>query len=119
MRIVGGIEAEPHSWPFQVLVLRINQKTFKYGNRSKILFEEYYTCGGSLLNKHTVITAAHCVYDHKPNDFVRQNRISYRSIFKVFVGFHEIKLVYKNFNIKDSSTLGIEVTKVIIVRTLF
>lgn len=116
MRIIGGIEAEPHSWPFHVLVLRINQKIFKYGNRSKVMFEEYYTCGGSLINKHTIITAGHCVYDHKQNDFIRKNRIYYKTIFKVFVGFHEIKLIYKNFNIKELSLLGIEVAKVILVR---
>ncbi|XP_038047527.1 uncharacterized protein LOC119721522 [Patiria miniata] len=50
LSVVGGTEAVPHSWPWQVsLQLR---KTF--GGFS-------HWCGGSLINNEWIVTAAHCV----------------------------------------------------------
>lgn len=45
-RVVGGVEAEAHSWPWSVALLRFNG----------------YFCGGSLIDEEWVLTAAHCVY---------------------------------------------------------
>ena len=44
-RIVGGVEAVPHSWPHQV----------------GLFIDEFYFCGGSLISDQWVLTAAHCV----------------------------------------------------------
>ncbi len=44
-RIVGGQEAVPHSWPWQVQI--------KDG--------PYHVCGGVILSEHWVLTAAHCL----------------------------------------------------------
>ena len=46
-RIVGGTNAQPGSWPWQVLVD----------------FEEHQgpvSCGGSILTPYWIVTAAHC-----------------------------------------------------------
>lgn len=48
-RIVGGEEATPGSWPWQVLLTSSST-----GTSSQF-------CGGSLLNDRWVLTAAHCV----------------------------------------------------------
>merc|ERR1712227_901914 len=45
-RVVGGVEAEAHSWPWSVALLR-------FGG---------YFCGGSLIDEEWVLTAAHCIY---------------------------------------------------------
>jgi secreted trypsin-like serine protease len=43
-RIVGGVEAKAHSWPWQIVLLVNGQ----------------FQCGGSIINENYVMTAAHC-----------------------------------------------------------
>jgi secreted trypsin-like serine protease len=45
--IVGGNEAVPHSWPYQV-------KLLKYGS---------FSCGGTLISDRWIVSAAHCFSD--------------------------------------------------------
>lgn len=60
--IVGGDEAQPHSWPWAVAL---------YRNRNGA---RYFQCGGSLISDQYVLTAAHCVVRSSvpgsPKDFV-------------------------------------------------
>ena len=48
-RVVNGENASPHAWPWQIS-LRVNGR---------------HICGGSLIDKDWVVTAAHCV-DRNP-----------------------------------------------------
>ncbi|XP_028969527.2 elastase-1-like [Esox lucius] len=48
-RVVGGEVAKPHSWPWQVSLQVQSGRTF------------FHNCGGSLIRKGWVVTAAHCV----------------------------------------------------------
>ncbi len=55
-RIVGGVQARPGAWPFQVYV-----------------FAAGTACGGTLIDRSWILTAAHCVVDDNgrvtdPND---------------------------------------------------
>ncbi|XP_037641201.1 elastase-1-like [Sebastes umbrosus] len=48
-RVVGGEVAKPNSWPWQISL------QYKSGSRY------YHTCGGTLIERGWVMTAAHCV----------------------------------------------------------
>jgi len=80
-RVVNGMNAAPHSWPWQVS-LRVRGR---------------HICGGSLIKPNWIVTAAHCVY-----------RYPYPDGYTVVVGGHrrkgstavqeefEVKTVYKH-----------------------
>lgn len=55
--IVGGREAEPGEWPWQVALI----------NAGGHPYDDQY-CGGSLISPDWVITAAHCADDAAPED---------------------------------------------------
>ncbi|XP_073510799.1 acrosin [Phyllobates terribilis] len=55
-RIVGGRDAQPGSWPWLVSIQQpIDEETF------------IHLCGGSILNTHWVVTAAHCFKNQDDN----------------------------------------------------
>ncbi|XP_078356744.1 trypsin-like [Oculina patagonica] len=46
-RVIGGVDAKPGNWPWQIALLRGSSKSF--------------SCGGSLIAPDWVVTAAHCI----------------------------------------------------------
>ena len=52
-RIVGGQVASNRDWPWQVGL--------------QTLTDDFIFCGGSLLNREWVLTAAHCIYRNNPS----------------------------------------------------
>lgn len=57
-QIFGGQEAQPGAWPWQAALVWANQPNAYYG--------QY--CGGTLIAPQWVLTAAHCVDDHEPDE---------------------------------------------------
>ncbi|XP_060127046.1 transmembrane protease serine 9-like [Zootoca vivipara] len=49
-RIVGGRDAEPGAWPWQVSL-----QVYRFGTGY------HHVCGGSVINNNSVLTAAHCI----------------------------------------------------------
>ncbi|KAG8558462.1 hypothetical protein GDO81_017003, partial [Engystomops pustulosus] len=64
-RVVNGIDARAHSWPWQISL----QYQASTGNWA-------HTCGGTLISDTWVLTAAHC--------------ISSTRVYRVFVGKHNL-----------------------------
>ncbi|XP_035223887.1 suppressor of tumorigenicity 14 protein homolog isoform X2 [Stegodyphus dumicola] len=60
-RIVGGEEAIPHSWPWQVSLQEV------------IVDPSAHFCGGTLINSQWVLTAAHCFLEYRTFDCSEAN----------------------------------------------
>nr|XP_005988760.1 PREDICTED: chymotrypsin-C [Latimeria chalumnae] len=52
-RVVNGVDARPHSWPWQISLQYLRDGTWRH------------TCGGSLIATNWVMTAAHCISKSK------------------------------------------------------
>jgi hypothetical protein len=74
-RIIGGVKAVEGSWPSHVLIVfkyKANLELKKH--RVKVLVSHSSSCGGTLIAKDAVITAAHCI---SKKARVTYNNISY------------------------------------------
>ncbi|XP_071401152.1 chymotrypsin-like elastase family member 2A [Centroberyx affinis] len=69
-RVVNGVDARPHSWPWQIS-LQIEHNGYST-----------HTCGGSLIATNWVLTAAHC--------------INMTLNYLVFVGKHDLRVSEPN-----------------------
>ncbi|CAF0959695.1 unnamed protein product [Brachionus calyciflorus] len=82
-RIMNGKEALPNSWPWAVSI-------GLEGPRDKVP----HACGGTLINKRTVITAAHCVIRNSiftlvgsPAPYTKYNSIE--KMLRIYIGLHD------------------------------
>ena len=60
-RIMGGQDAIPHSWPSSVLIIFKYSKKVNSSNGSPIVISQKSICGGTLIDRFTVITAANVI----------------------------------------------------------
>ncbi|XP_043231310.1 uncharacterized protein LOC122386302 [Amphibalanus amphitrite] len=80
-RILGGREAEVNEWPWQVALLK--KVVTKQGKRAARFF-----CGGTLIGKEYILTAAHCV-----DKFDGFNHTDLRSHLIVLLGDHDLRFL--------------------------
>ncbi|KAM3848189.1 transmembrane protease serine 12 [Vipera latastei] len=81
-RIVGGHDAEPGAWPWQVsLQIHYSDRAYRH------------ICAGVLISNNSVLTAAHCIQDYpKPDNW------------RAVVGLHHLYVHWpfsKEYHIKD------------------
>jgi len=76
-KIVNGLAADPNDYPFFVSLLVNLEDT------------SYLTCGGFIIAPSYIITAAHCLYDHKEKNKLRKD-------FKNIKILHYQKALFNN-----------------------
>lgn len=123
VRIAGGIPVANNSWPASVYFVLdyINYITI---NGSWVYINRRQACGAVLINRRTIITAAHCIIEKI--DFVHNGvpysikvelnryRSSWSEMYRVFIDSHNVAGLNSWFSTSQAKQVGVvEFTRVI------
>lgn len=124
IRIYGGKEASPYSWP-SIAWITFNF-TYKYTTNDGVVEDtKLYSCSGSLIDNRTILTAANCyikdveIFNYNTGVFQRipvtidKNFPTIESRYTVYLGLHDKRSI--NGNKIDPPAIKLSIQSFIIV----
>lgn len=115
LRVVGGVDAAPHSWPSAVLYFA-SYSALVMLDGDEVLVRRQYMCGGSLIDRRTVLTAAHCILERFEHVYNNRSYLinvttndfnpTIGSIYSVFVGVD--RYIQPDYDIKPARLVKVD-----------
>ncbi len=117
LKIVGGIAAVPSSWPSHALVKLFVKTDFRFSDGKITTLSQGFMCAGTLINRYTVLTAAHCIltkfdYGYQGDQYtipVSPNKYypTQEAMFRVYLG------AYNMTNLKTNSVISRSIARIV------
>jgi len=92
--IIGGQEAATHGWPWQIMIFLVRSDSDS--DKPKRIH-----CGGSIISKRYIVTAAHCIFDSQTGRRYR------RTDFELHAGRHDT-------NVSEAGSQVLQAEKIIV-----
>ena len=116
-KIVGGSTAVAHSWPSIAYVRFFYKATYFINDYNVYITDTFaYLCGGTLIDRKTILTAEHCIV--KEVEITYNNKIYYgkvytnsdyptiASMYTVYLGLQD-RTVISNLNISPGVKMSV------------
>ena len=116
MRVVGGVKATENSWPSQVYILKKYENIY-YLNNDFVQVNISDSCGGTLIDSTTILTAAHCLAKNSFKYVYKAQE--YNLMFKSNSKYPTIESMYTlYFGVNDISFLKSIQSTNVVMRTV-
>lgn len=121
MKIVNGKEAVPHSWPSIVYIEKSYNYDYKFPGETMKKHTYTEICGGTLIDRYTVLSAAHCftlkIEENGITIPVKVNKYhkTLESVFNLYVGMHDTAPIVDGGKIAGKKLTTYKVINVIIL----